>query len=115
MVLALDAQHAEQVDVGRGRTHEAVHDRVTGQHVVHQQRVHGRDVTVYRVVVHTVTVGIVFVAAGRTHHVVEYPCRIVVSLDGGLHVQHAAEDVTQVTIETLHVFIGIRYSQIVLV
>ena len=41
VVLALDTQHAEQIDIGRCCSYETVNDRVTRQHVVHQQGVHG--------------------------------------------------------------------------
>ena len=48
----------------------------------------------YGVVVHAIAVGVVLVTAGRTNHIVEHPSALVVSLDGGLHVEHAAKDVS---------------------
>ena len=67
------------------------------------------------VVIHAIAVGIVLIGAGRTNNVVEYPCAVVVGLDGRLHVQHAAQHVTQVSIKTLHIFTGVRHGHVVLV
>ena len=56
------------------------------------------------VVVHTISISIVFEAAGRTYLVVEHPSVVVISLDGGLHEQGAAQHVGHVAIESLHIF-----------
>ena len=107
MVLALDTNHTQQVDIGRSSTQETVNNRITGQHLVNQQGVHGRDITMDGVVIHTIAVGIVTVSTGTTHLVVEYPGRTVVGLDSGLHVQHAAQHITQITIKALYILVRI--------
>ena len=48
----------------------------------------------YGVVVHAIAVSVVFVTAGRTNHIVENPCALVVRFDGGLHIQHATKHIT---------------------
>ena len=67
------------------------------------------------VVVNTISVSVILIGTGRTYYVVEYPSVWIVSLDGRLHVQHTAEHVTQVTIQTLHIFTGVRHGHVVLV
>ena len=115
MIVALDANHVEQINICRSSTYETVNDGVSGQHLVNEQRVHGGDVTMNGIIVHTIAISVVLVSTGRTNHVIEHPCRGVVSLDGGLHIQHTAEHVTQVTIQTLNILVGVGYSQVVLI
>ena len=67
------------------------------------------------VVVNAISVSVILIGTGRTYNVVEYPSVWIVSLDGRLHVQHAAEHVTQITIQTLNILAGIRYGHVVLV
>ena len=114
VVLQLQTNHLEQVNVGRTGSHHAVNERVAGQQVVHQQGVRGRDVTMDGIIVDTVSVSIIVEAAGVTHLVVEHPCRLVVSLDGGLHQQRTTQHVGHVAIQTLHVLRGIRQTHTVL-
>ena len=94
MIIALDSNHIEQVDVCRGSTYETVNDGVTGQHLVNQQGVHSRDVTMNSIVIHTVAISIILITAGRTYHIIEYPRAGIISFDGWLHVQHTAEHIT---------------------
>ena len=115
VVLACNTNHLQQVNIGRGCTQETVYNRVTGQHLVNQQGVHGRDVAMDRVIIHTIAIGIVTITAGTAHLVVEYPGRTVVGLDGRLHIQHTAKHVTQVTVKALNILIGIRHSEVVLI
>ena len=115
MILALDSHHIEQVDICRGSTYKTVNDGVTGQHLVNQQGVHSRDITMNCIVIHTIAIGIILITTGRTYHIIEYPCAGIVSLDGWLHVQHTAKHVAQVTIQTLHILTSVGYGHIVLV
>ena len=85
VVLALHANHLQQVYFGRTGSDHAVNDGITCHEIIHEQGVRSRDITVDGVVVHTIAVGVVVVTAGRAHLVVEHPGRGVVSLDGGLH------------------------------
>ena len=85
VVLALHANHLQQVYFGRTGSDHAVNDGITCHEIVDEQGVRSRDITVDGVVVHTIAVGVVVVAAGRADLVVEHPCGGVVSLDGGLH------------------------------
>ena len=41
--------------------------------------------------------------AGRTDLIIEYPCILVISLDGGLHQQGTTQYVSYVTIQSLHI------------
>ena len=115
MVLACNTNHLQQVNIGRGCTQETVYNRVSGQHLVNQQGVHGRDITMDRVIIHTIAIGIVTITAGTAHLVVEHPGRTVVGLDGRLHIQHTAKHITQVTVKALNILIGIRHSEVVLI
>ena len=115
MVLALYTYHIKEVNISRCCTYKTVNDSVTCKHLVDEQWVHGRDITMYGIVVHTVSISIVLIATGRTYHIIEHPCRLIVSLNCWLHIEHAAQHVTQVTIQTLYVLIGIRYGQVVLI
>ena len=69
----------------------------------------------YSIIVNTIAISIVLVATGRAYHIVEYPCWSVVSLNGRLHIEHTTQHVTQITIQTLYILIGIRYCQVVLI
>ena len=114
VVLAFNAQHLEQVNVGRTGGHHAVYDGVTRDSVVHQQGVRGRNVAVDGIVVNAIAVCIVVIARGRTYHVVEHPGVLVVSLDGGLHEQCSAQHVGNVAIQALHIFAGIGKTHTIL-
>ena len=55
------------------------------------------------VIVHAIAIGIIFPTTGRTHLVIEHPCTGVVSLDGGLHVEHTGQHISQITIKALDI------------
>ena len=74
MVLALDTYHAQQIYVGRSGTYEAVNQGVALQEVINQQWVGCRDVTMYAIIVNTITVCIVAITVGCTYLVIENPC-----------------------------------------
>ena len=74
VVLALDAYHAEQVNISRESTYETVYQSVTLQEVVNQQWVRSRDITMYTIIIYTIAVSIVAIAASCTYLVIEYPC-----------------------------------------
>ena len=103
VVLVLQTNHLQQVNISRTSTSDTVYCGVTGQQVVDQQGIRSRDITMDGIVVDTISVGIVVVAAGRTYLVVEYPCVGVVSLDSRLHQQCTTQHVGDVTIQTLYI------------
>ena len=74
MVLALDAYHTQQVNISRSGTYEAVNQGVALQEVINQQWVRSRDITMYAVIVNTITVCIVAITVGCTYLVIENPC-----------------------------------------
>ena len=67
------------------------------------------------VVIHTISISIVVIVAGRAHFVVEHPCRLIISLDGRLHEQCTAEHVGHVAIKALHILRSVGDSHVVLV
>ena len=69
----------------------------------------------YIIVVHAVTISIIFPTAGRTYQIVEHPSRLVVSLDGGLHIKYASKHITQITIKALDIVIIITDRHHILV
>ena len=73
MILALDSNHIKQIGVSRSSSYKAINNRVTCQHVVDKQRVHGRDIAMYGIVINAIAVCVIFVAAGRTNNIIEYP------------------------------------------
>ena len=74
MVLALDTNHRQQINISRSCTNKAIDDSITSKHLINQQWVHGRDITMYSIIVNTIAISIVLVATGRAYHIVEYPC-----------------------------------------
>ena len=115
MVLALHAQHIQQIDIGRGCSYKTVNNGVAGEEVVGQQRVRSRDVAVNGIIVNTVSISVITVVAGRAHLVVKHPCRWVVGLDGGLYGECAQQKVRQVSIQTLYILVGVRDGHVVLI
>ena len=115
MIFAIDANHLEEIHIGRSGSHEAVHAGVALQQVIYQQRVGSGDVTMHGVVVNAIAVSVIIVVVGDSYQVVKYPCRRVVCLDGGLHQQGAAQHVGYVAIQTLNVFGSIRQAHVILV
>ena len=73
VVLALDAKHAKEVNVGRAGAHDAIDDRITSQQVVDEQWVRSRDIAMYGVIINAVAVGIVIETACRTNLIIENP------------------------------------------
>ena len=115
VVLALDTYHIKEVNICRGSTNEAVNACVTHKHIVDEQRVGSRDISVNGIVVNAVAVSVITIVAGKTHLVVEHPCRWVVGLDSRLHQQCAAEHVGDIAIESLYILRCIRETHIVLI
>ena len=103
MVLALDTYHTQQVNISRSGTYEAVNQCIALQHIVNQQWVRSRDITMYAIIVNTITVSIVAITVGCTHLVIENPCRVIVSLDGRLHQKCTTEHVGYITVKTLDI------------
>ena len=74
MVLALDTYHTQQIYVGRSGTYEAVNQGVALQEVIIQQWVGFRDITMYSVIVNTITLCILAITVGSTYLVIENSC-----------------------------------------
>ena len=115
VILALYTQHFQQVDISRTSSYETVNSSLLTQQIINEQRVHGRDITMYRVIIHAITVSVVFPAACRTYHVIEYPCGLVVSLDSRLHTKYTTEHVTKITIQTLDIAVVITDREHILI
>ena len=111
VVLVLKTQHLQQIYISRSCAHDTVDDRVTCQHIIDEQGVRSRDVTMHGIVVHTVAIGIIAVAAGRSHLVVEHPCALVVSLNRRLHAQGTKQHVGHVAIHTLDIQVTVAVGR----
>ena len=107
VILALNTDHLQKINICRSRSHETVYDRVTGQHIIVEQRVSSRDIAMNCIIIHAITHGIMIIGACSTHHIVEHPCAFIVSLDGRLNQQRIVDHRVVGTIQSLHIR-GIR-------
>ena len=114
MVLARNTEYLEDINVGRECTGKAVNQRVARNHIIDKQRVGSRDVTMDIVVVHTISVSVIFIGACSTQLVVQTPSRLIVSLDGWLHEQCTTKYICHVTVETLDILRGVGDTHTVL-
>ena len=115
VVLAVNTYHLQQVDIGRTCRHKTVDYRIALKQVVHQQRVGSRDVSMNRIVVDAIAVGIVVPVLSSSHLVIKPPGGIVVSLDGWLHGQRTAQYVpTRHAVQALNVLLGIGDTHTIL-
>ena len=85
VILWLETNHLKQVNISRTSSHYTVNDGITSQQIVYQQGVRGRDVTMYCIIINTIAISIVVIAAGRTYFIIEHPCWFIISLNSRLH------------------------------
>ncbi len=67
------------------------------------------------IIINTIAISIVIIAAGRTHLIIKHPSRFIVSLDRRLHQQRTAQDVSHVTIQTLYVLRSVGKTHSILI
>ena len=115
MVLVFNPQHLEQIHIGRTCTYKTVNTGITLQQVIDKQRVGSRNITMYSIIVNSISVCVIIETVSDSHLTVEHPCIRVVCLDGRLHQQGRTQHVANVTIQTLYIFGSIRQCHIVLV
>ena len=104
VILAVNANHLQEIHIGRSCSYEAVHAGVALQQIVDQQGVGSRNVTMYSIVVNTIAVRVIVEVIGDTYQIVKYPSRVVIGFDGGLHQQSTTQHIGYVAIQTLNVF-----------
>jgi hypothetical protein len=104
VILAVNANHLQEIHIGRSCSYEAVYAGVALQQIVDQQGVGSRNVTMYSIVVNTIAVRVIVEVIGDTYQIVKYPSRVVIGFDGGLHQQSTTQYIGYVAIQTLNVF-----------
>ena len=115
VLFKLLANHLEEVYVCRTCSYYTVNNGVTGKLVVNQQRVRGRDITMYLIIIHTIAVCVIIIILGCRNHLIQIPCGLIVCLDSWLHQQCTTQHVGHITIQTLHILVGIGKTHTVLI
>ena len=67
MIFVINANHLEDIHVGRSGSYETIYAGVALQQVIYQQWVGSGDVTMHGIVVYTIAVSVIIKVVGDSH------------------------------------------------